>query len=98
MIEVDFQYPRTRITVPDPVRMYGKGVKLKINNPPDGNYHAEFDQGEKVFPVDDVITIPDHYFEKCEAVNVYLVVVNGAAVNSLTRIIIPVYYRPPRQA
>ncbi len=97
MIEVDFQYPRTRITVPDPVWMYGKGVKLKINNPPT-NYHAEFDQGEKVFPVNDVITIPDHYFERCEPVNVYLVSVNGAAVNTLTRIIIPVYYRPPRPA
>lgn len=97
MIEVDFQYPRTNITIPDPVWMYGKGVKLKINNSPT-NYHAEFDQGEKVFPVDDVITIPDHYFEKYEPVNVYLVVVDGNSVNTLARICIPVNYRPPRQA
>lgn len=97
MIEIDYHYPRTTFTLADPVYMYSTGIKLKVNNPPDGNYHAEFDQGEKVYPVDDVIAIPDSYFEQCGPVNVYLVVVDGPSVNTLTKIVIPVAYRPPRK-
>lgn len=83
---------RTSYTT-QPVYMYDKGVKLKINNAPTDPYIVELANGQKLPVVNDVVLIPDEQFTSKGNVELYIVIIDGRSVNTLCKIVVPVMWR-----
>ena len=77
--------------------MYDKGVQMQIVNAPEGSWYIDFGNGITEQPINDAVMIPDSLFLSGNDVEAYIVCLgNNGAVNTITKIIIPVNWRPAR--
>lgn len=89
-------YRRSQTIKTQPVYLYNTGVKVKILNAPSDPYRVEFANGQTATVIDDVASIPDEQFTSMGDVELYVVVIDGKAVNTLCKIVIPLEWRPAR--
>lgn len=89
---------RSRTYITEPVFMYDSNVRLRINNAPTDPYIVELANGQKLPVENDVVLIPDEQFTSKGNVEMYIVVIDGKAVNTLCKIVVPVTWRPARDS